>query len=222
MTGITCKTAIKVGATGLGALAIAGALASTSVAAGTTYKVSVGATTTGTATLKAATTGTVTFNDTTTSLAATCTKATAALSSTLSTAHAATGIASISKSAFKGCDANGQLPLTIKQVGTWSFNATGPTVNGATPGTLTNIKANVVGKSVGCKFSAAGTVDATYTNATGVIAFAQANGSSNVLVISGQTGNCLGLANNGDKVTFTSNIKLTSTKPKGLLSVTSN
>jgi hypothetical protein len=218
----TARTAlVKVGVTSACALALVGAVASGATAAATTYKVAVGTTTTGTAALTGTSNGSLTFNDTTTGLAATCSSATATGAATLSPRRKATSLATISKSTYSACSANGELELNIVQRGTWTFEGTGPTSNSVTPGVLANITAKVSSSSTNCKFTTAGTVDATYNNSTGVLAFAPLSGTKNVLTISGQTGTCLGLANNGDTVTFTGAFSVKSTSPAGTLSITS-
>lgn len=83
----------------------------------------------------------------------------------------------------------------------WNLNATGATVSGATPGSITGVNATLSGA---CNATVTGTVTGKYTNATHTLSI-----NAGTLVVSGVSGLCLGLINNGDAVVYNANYVVT-------------
>jgi hypothetical protein len=69
-----------------------------------------------------------------------------------------------------------------------------------TTGNISSVDATLSGSL--CSATATGSVDASYSNSTGVLTLKPVSGSGHTLKISGVNG-CLGLINNGDTATFT-------------------
>jgi hypothetical protein len=98
---------------------------------------------------------------------------------------------------FNTCSGPFGLTFTVTHVGTWNLN--GSTYSaGVTTGTLTNINANINGP--GCQASVTGTVAATYTNSTHVLAVVP-NFTLLINFVSASN-NCLGLIVQGQHASF--------------------
>lgn len=147
-------------------------------------------------------TPTLTDNKTGTKL--TCTSATA--SATVPTATAAgpapVTVGHITAAAWQTCKLNsitfsvsaGSLP--------WTIAVTDVTdASGNTPGEITGVVAHLSGL---CNATVAGTVTGHYANSTHTLVI-----DSGTLAVSGVSGLCLGLINNGDSVTYKANYALT-------------
>lgn len=229
MHGMSRKTITRIGVSGVCALAIVGAVASTASAKGSkaTYTVSVGSVTSGTAALSNSSVGghtasnpDLSFTDLRSGLPAACNSATTKGAAKLSTTAAAKSIATVTSQVFTGCESDQQLDLAVAPSGTWTFVASGATSGGVTKGTLTKIKAAVHDTDgFGCKFTIGGTVDAAYSNSSHQLTLSS---TSHDLVISAQSGNCLTLAMDKDKVSLSSVFTVASTSPSGVLTVQSN
>lgn len=95
---------------------------------------------------------------------------------------------------FNNCSGPFGLTFGVTHVGTWNLNGS-TYASGVTTGNLTNINANISGP--GCAATVAGTVNATYTNATHVLATQPNFG----LVFTSVSG-CLGLIATGQHASF--------------------
>lgn len=143
--------------------------------------------------------------DTKTGVTLTCASATAsglAPNGTYTTgAPTAIPVASLNTLGWNQCSISG-IPFTVKANATpWHLNATGPTVGGVTPGSITGVNATLSGA---CTATVTGTVTGTYTNSTHTLAI---NGGN--LTVAGVSGLCLGLINNNDPVLYTANYVVT-------------
>ncbi|NJP44670.1 hypothetical protein [Actinacidiphila epipremni] len=85
----------------------------------------------------------------------------------------------------------------------WSLNATGATdsTGDVTPGSITGVNASLTGA---CNATVTGAVTGTYTNSTHTLAI-----NAGSLTVSGVSGLCLGLINNGDAVVYNANYVVT-------------
>jgi hypothetical protein len=120
------------------------------------------------------------------------------------------GLVSISgaSSTWKKCTGPAKIVLIPTGSGTWKMTATSYK-KGVTTGKLTGIKAKVSttdGKT--CVFTSTGSVPATYTNSTHVLAFSAATSGLKISKVKG----CFGLVKNGDKASFSAKYKVTATK----------
>lgn len=178
------------------AAAAAIGLSSTSALAAT-FTVTGGGTFTGTAG-----TTTLTVHHGTNNVTLRCTSARASGSAANGTGLSGTGIGTISAASFTSCTLGGILSFTVSAVTPWAINAAS-FASGVTSGTVSNIRANISG--TGCTASVAGTtsttpgtVRATYTNSTHVLAVLSGGGTLHVWNVSG----CLGLIATGDSADF--------------------
>ena len=142
-----------------------------------------------------------TLTDTKTGVKLTCASATASGTAANGTytagAPTAIKVASLSTLGWNQCTISG-IGFTVKANATpWALNATGATVSGATPGSITGVNATLSGA---CNAIVTGTVTGKYTNSTHTLSI---NGGN--LVVSGVSGLCLGLINNGDAVVYNAN-----------------
>jgi hypothetical protein len=100
---------------------------------------------------------------------------------------------------FNDCSGPFGLTFEVAQVGDWALNgASYDSGSGVTTGTIDGITANIVGP--GCNATATGSVNATYTNGTGVLQVLP----DFTLEISfvDPSNNCLGLINQGEHANF--------------------
>jgi hypothetical protein len=102
---------------------------------------------------------------------------------------------------FNTCSGPFGLTFTVAHIGTWSLNGTSYAA-GVTTGTLANINANISGP--GCAANVTGSVNATYTNATKVLAV-QPNFGLTFNTVSG----CLGLISAGQHASFSGSFTIT-------------
>ena len=171
----------------------------------TTYTVAAGSAASGSAVaLTGTATGTasapaITFTDTTTNQVLNCVSGTAPGSTTVGTGLSGTGIATIdgANTTWTSCTGPLGLAFTVSGAGTWTLNATGPTANGSTPGTITGASAAVNDPGI-CSFNVNGGVTGSYTNSPPTLNVAA---DSSTLTISNVNG-CLGIINEGDSATF--------------------
>lgn len=142
-----------------------------------------------------------TLTDSATGVTLNCTSATAsghAVNGTY-TAGAPTAIpvATLEHLAWNSCNIAGISFSVAANSTPWHLNATGPTVNGVTPGSITGVNAKLSGL---CTATVTGTVTGHYTNSTHTLTI---NGGN--LTVSGVSGLCLGLINNTDPVVYNAN-----------------
>jgi hypothetical protein len=99
---------------------------------------------------------------------------------------------------FIDCSGPFGLTFEVAQVGDWVLNGASYDGSDVTTGTIDNINADIVGP--GCNATASGSVNATYTNSTGVLAVLP----DFTLEISfvDPDNNCLGLINEGEHANF--------------------
>jgi hypothetical protein len=166
--------------------------ATAALATDTTFTVSPGGSITGTA-------GTTTLKDTTSGTSLSCTSAKASGTLKKGSGLSGTDIGTITSTTFSTCTGPLGITFTVKQVGTWDINATASS-GGVTTGNISSVDATLSGSL--CSATATGSVDASYSNSTGVLTLKPVTGSGHTLKISGVNG-CLGLINNGDTATFT-------------------
>lgn len=102
---------------------------------------------------------------------------------------------------FNTCSGPFGLTFTVAHIGTWTLNGTSY-ASGVTTGTLSNINANISGP--GCAANVTGSVNATYTNATKVLAV-QPNFGLTFNTVSG----CLGLISAGQHASFSGSFTIT-------------
>ena len=161
------KTMIRVGVLSAAALVVFGAPAAF---AASSYNVTAGSAPAGTAVgYTATTTGAspqVTFRDTTSGVVRNCASASAAGTVTVGTILSGTGIGTVdgAGTVWGTCTGAGGLTFTVTSSGIWSLDATGDTVGGVTPVSISGVNLHVSGS--GCDFDVTGSVDGTYTNGT--------------------------------------------------------
>lgn len=149
----------------------------------------------------------ITFTDTTTNQVLNCVSGTAPATATVNSGLAGTDLATIDGASTTWTNCTGPLGLgfTVAGSGSWDVNATGETVGGATPGTITGASAAVDDPGV-CSFDVNGSVEGTYTNGTTSTLSTSATGST--LTISNVSG-CFGIINEGDSATFVGTYQIT-------------
>jgi hypothetical protein len=139
-----------------------------------------------------------TLTDTKTGVKLTCASASAAGTAPNGTyttgAPTAIPVASLATLGWTQCTISG-IAFTVTATSTpWILNATGPTVGGITPGSIPNVHATLSGA---CNATVAGAVTGNYNNSTHTLTI---NGGT--LSVTGISGLCLGLINNGDAVVY--------------------
>lgn len=146
-----------------------------------------------------------TLTDTKTKVKLTCASATAAGTAKNGTYTAgapnAIAVASLTTLKWNQCTISG-IAFTVTANSTpWSLNATGATASGVTPGSITGVNATLAGA---CNAHVTGTVTGTYANSSHTLAI-----NAGTLTVSGVSGLCLGLINNGDAVVYNANYVVT-------------
>lgn len=110
-------------------------------------------------------------------------------------------VASLDALTWDTCDISG-LPFSVTANDTpWYLNATGPTVGGVTPGSITGVNATLSGL---CNATVKGTVTGSYDNSDHTLTI-----DGGDLTVSGVGGLCLGLINNDDSVTYVAHYVVT-------------
>lgn len=194
-TGTAATGAAIVAAVGLAAAPAFASVSSAVVTGNTNSDGSFSATATG-----------PTLKDSNTNVTLTCASATASGTAANGTytsgAPTAIAVASLSTLGWNQCTIAG-ISFTVKANNTpWSLNATGPTTGGdVTPGSITGVNATLSGA---CNATVSGFVTGTYTNSTHTLAI-----NAGSLTVSGVSGLCLGLINNGDSVVYTAGYVVT-------------
>lgn len=112
--------------------------------------------------------------------------------------HSGNQAATLSSVTWSSCNLSG-IPFSVTANALpWALNATDVTnSSGVTPGNITGVNAKLSGA---CTATVSGTVTGTYTNGSHTLAINAGN-----LTVSGVSGLCLGLINNGNSVTYTAN-----------------
>ncbi|NUS13219.1 MAG: hypothetical protein HOY69_17760 [Streptomyces sp.] len=146
-----------------------------------------------------------TLTDSNTKVKLTCSSATAsgtAPNGTYTTgAPTAIPVASLNTLGWSQCTISG-IGFTVTANATpWKLNATGPTSGGVTPGSITGVNAKLSGA---CTATVTGTVTGSYNNGTHTLSI-----NAGTLTVSGVSGLCLGLINNGDSVVYAANYVVT-------------
>ena len=200
------KTIIRVGVLSAAALVVFGAPAAF---AASSYNVTAGSAPAGTVVgYTATTTGAspqVTFTDTTAGVVLNCASASATGTVTAGTNLSGTGIGTVDgpRWALTTCTGPFGLTFTHTGVGSWGLDATGDTVGGVTPVSISGV--NVHFASGGCDFDYTGSIDGTYTNgpSTGTL---DLPGTTSTLTISNVSGSgflCVFAGiKNGDRASF--------------------
>ena len=161
------KTMIRVGALSAAALVAFGASAAF---AASSYNVTAGSAPAGTVVgYTATTTGTlpqVTFTDTTSGVVYNCASASAPGTVTVGTNLSGTRIGAVNGpgTIWNTCTEPFGLTLFHNGVGSWNLDATGDTVGGVTPVSISGVNLHVSDGGGGCDFDYAGSIDGTYTN----------------------------------------------------------
>ncbi|MFI0722910.1 hypothetical protein [Streptomyces sp. NPDC021224] len=138
-----------------------------------------------------------TLKDNKTGVTLNCSSAAAAGTATNGT-HAGTQAATLTSLTWTSCNISGIGFGVTANATPWSLNATDVTnASGVTAGNITGVNATLSGA---CNATVTGTVTGTYTNSTHTLAI-----NAGTLTVSGVSGLCLGLINNGDSVTYTAN-----------------
>lgn len=193
---------------GIPAVAAVAVLAGSSAAfASGSFGVSAGSAATSTVVpYTATTTGSspqVTFKDTTSGTTLNCASASAAGSVTVVSGHDSNGLGTINgaTTGWNTCTGPFSLKFTVTGANTWNLNATGSTVGGVTPGSISNVSAHVAGN--GCSFDVTGTANGSYTNgaSSGTLTLP---GTTSTLTISNVSGSLCGFAGiaNGHAASF--------------------
>jgi hypothetical protein len=106
---------------------------------------------------------------------------------------------------FIDCSGPFGLSFEVDQVGDWVLNGVSYDGSDVTTGTIDNINADIIGP--GCNATASGSVNATYTNSTDVLAVLP----DFTLEISfvDPDNNCLGLINQGEHASFAGQYAIT-------------
>ena len=158
------KTMIRVGVLSAAALVVLGAPAAF---AASSYNVTTGSAASGTFVgYTATTTGAspqVTFKDTTVGTVLHCGSASAPGTVTAGTNLSGTGIGTVDGAGtiWNTCTGPAGLSLTHTGVGSWNLDATGDTVGGVTPVSISGVNLHVAGS---CTFDYTGSIDGSYTN----------------------------------------------------------
>ncbi|WP_031518286.1 hypothetical protein [Streptomyces sp. NRRL F-5123] len=115
--------------------------------------------------------------------------------------HAGTQAATLTSLTWTSCNISGigfGVTSNASVTSPWSLNATDVTDStGKTLGNITGVHATLSGA---CNATVTGTVTGYYTNGTHTLSI-----NAGTLTVSGVSGLCLGLINNGDSVTYTAN-----------------
>ena len=162
------KTMIRVGVLAA-ALVVFGAPAAF---AASSYNVTAGSAPAGTVVnYTATTTGAspqVTFTFTTAGVVLTCVSASAPGTITVGTNLSATPISTVNGSGtvWATCTGPGGLTFTVTSSGIWSLDATGDTVGGVTPVSISGVNLHFAQNGGGCDFDVTGSIDGFYTNGT--------------------------------------------------------
>ena len=154
------KTIIRVGVLSAAALVAFGAPAAF---AASSYNVTAGSAPADTIIRYTATSTQVTFKDTTGGTTLNCASASATGTVTVGTNLSWTGIGTVDGTVWNTCTGPGGSSFTVTGSGTWGLNATGNTVGGVTPVSVTGVNLHVAG---GCNFDYTGSIAGTYTNGT--------------------------------------------------------
>ena len=196
------KTMIRVGVLSAAALVAFGAPAAF---AASSYNVTAGSAPAGTIVdYTATTTGPlpqVRFTDTTAGVTFDCASASAAGTVTVGTNLSGTRIGTVDGPgwALTTCTGAGGLVFTHTGVGSWGLDATGDTVGGVTPVSISGVNVHFESD---CSFDYTGSVDGTYTNGTsfGTLTLP---GTASGLTISNTSFGCIFFGiQNGDKASF--------------------
>ena len=197
------KTIIRVGVLSAAALVVFGALAAF---AASSYNVTAGSAPASTVVgYTATTTGAspqVTFTDTTAGTVLNCASASAPGTVTVGTNLSGTRIGTINGPGTIWNNCTGLFNFTVTGSGTWGLDATGDTVGGVTPGSITGVNVHFSDDGGNCDFDVTGSIDGTYTNgaSNGTLALP---GTTSTLTISNVSGHCgfIGIQN-GDVASF--------------------
>lgn len=210
----------KTALVGIAAGAAVGLVVTSAFAAAPTYKITAGSKTSGTTTYNGKTTGSpgVRFNDQRSGLATTCTSATAAGVMKLGPSVSGTGAGTITKTTWVNCQGPTGLGLVLtpKQTQTWTINGIARPVNGVTKVFIGAVKAHIT-TNIGCVFDVLGSVDGTYTNATGKLAVKTVATSTHKLKAANVNSSCLGQVQNGDVLSFVATYAVTT--PTGAIKI---
>ena len=200
------KTMIRVGVLSAAALVVFGAPAAF---AASSYNVTAGSAPAGTVVgYTATTTGAspqVTFTDTTSGFVLNCVSASAPGTVTVGTNLSGTGIGTVNGpgTIWNTCTGPFGLQLTHTGVGSWGLDATGDTVSGVTPVSISGVNLHVSDDGGGCDFDYTGSIDGTYTNGSsnGTLTLP---GTTSTLTISNVSGFWCSSVNmrNGDSASF--------------------
>lgn len=206
-------------AVGAAAAALAIGASTAAFAAATTYTVEAGSAADGTTVTFSAHTidngapTEVTFTDETTGTVLTCESATADQgSTTVNPGQPGDDIADIAgdQTTWTTCLGPFNLAFTVQGSGTWHLNANGPTTNGVTQGSISNVTANVSDPGV-CTFTVTGSVGGSYDNNTQVLSLP---GNTQDLTISNVNG-CISplIIGNGDQASFKADYQVGADNP---------
>ena len=131
----------------------------------------------------------VTFTDTTAGTVLNCASASAAGTVTVGTNLSGTGIGTVDGpgTGWNECNGPAGLTLTHTGVGSWGLDATGDTVGGVTPVSISGVNLHVSDPGGGCDFDYTGSIDGSYTNGSsnGTLTLP---GTSSTLTISNVSG----------------------------------
>ena len=145
-----------------------------------------------------------TLTDNNTGAKLTCTSATApgtVSNGTYSATPPFIKVGTINSATWTTCKLN-SISFTVAGSGfPWDLGVTGATVSGVTPGALHGVHAQLSGP---CVATVAGDATGHYTNSTHTLTV-----DGGTLTLSGVSGLCLGLINNGDTVTYNANYVIT-------------
>ena len=106
----------------------------------------------------------VTFTDTTSGTVYNCASASATGTITVGTNLSWTGIGTVDGTGWNTCTGPFGLTLTHTGVGSWNLDATGDTVGGVTPVSISGVNLHVSDPGGSCDFDYTGSVNGTYTN----------------------------------------------------------
>ena len=191
------KTIIRVGVLSAVALVAFGAPAAF---AASSYNVTAGSAPADTIIRYTATSTQVTFKDTTGGTTLNCASASATGTVTVGTNLSWTGIGTVDGTVWNTCTGPGGSSFTVTGSGTWGLNATGNTVGGVTPVSISGVNLHVAGA---CTFDYTGSIAGTYANGTssGTLTLP---GTTSGLLISNVSGSSCGFINiaNGHAASF--------------------
>ncbi|ROO86860.1 hypothetical protein EDD29_4442 [Actinocorallia herbida] len=152
---------------------------------------------TGGGSVTAVNSGNINFQDVTAGITAACTSG----SGTGSVPNGSnTPVGTLSSLSLSSCTGAGiSFTLTVN-VASSAINVTGPTVSGVTPGSITGITVNASALGGLCKLTAGGgSLNGSYTNATGALTTTGATG----VTVTSVTAGCLGLVKKNDVANLT-------------------